>query len=140
MFFRFVASLLLVVLVSMIGIAVEKQTLEMKRAVTRQYFQKDLLLEMHARVRLRIQQLTAPSQLTAVSPSSRRSGFENTAAATLHFNTPGTAESVTDTVRRPAVPATSDHTPDRIPDSAPVARLPLLRWELPASNRTGSRR
>ncbi|MEO1981820.1 MAG: hypothetical protein ABGZ24_14980, partial [Fuerstiella sp.] len=66
MFFRFAAGLILVVIVSMVGIDLEKQTLEMRRAVSGQYFQKDLLLEMHAHLRLKIQTLTAPSQLAKI--------------------------------------------------------------------------
>jgi len=81
-FFRFAAGLLLVVLVSMAGVRLEKQTLEMRRAVSLQYYQTDLLLEMLVRLRLETQRLTAPAQLAAtiedassgraaVSPASR---------------------------------------------------------------------
>jgi len=106
MFFRFVASLVLVVLVSMVGIGLEKQTLEMKRAVSRQYFQEDLLLEMHARLRLRIQELTAPSQL-----------------ADLHAQPlPDHTELSNET----------DHERQMESRSPVRSALPLLRWEHPA--------
>jgi hypothetical protein len=63
MFFRFAAALILVVLISMMGIWLEQETLRLRRAVSRQYYQTDLLLELHARLRLNTQQLTAPAQL-----------------------------------------------------------------------------
>ncbi len=107
MFFRFVASLILVVLVSMVGIGLEKQTLAMKRAVSRQYFQVDLLLEMHARLRLQVQELTAPANLAKIE------------AETLsrHNRLSGSTQ-----------PASSVP-PVRISRGA---QLPLLRWEHPA--------
>lgn len=109
-FFRFVASLILVVLVSMVGIGLEKQTLEMKRAVSRQYFQVDLLLEMHARLRLQVQELTAPANLAKIE------------AETLsrHSRLPGPTES------SPATPPTQ---------VSRGSQLPLLRWEHPAPTR-----
>ncbi len=67
MFFRFAAALLLVVLVSMAGVRLEKETLELRRAVSVQYYQTDLLLEMLVRLRLETQRLTAPAQLTAAT-------------------------------------------------------------------------
>lgn len=112
MFFRFAAALCLVVLISMVGIGLEKQTLEIKRAVSRQYFQKDLLLELHAKHRLRIQQLTAPSLLTA--------GAEPSISASEH---------------RPSIYAdNSEHQPPEAQSGSEVRpRLPLLRWEHPVT-------
>ena len=105
MFFRFASALILVVLISLVGIGLEKQTLEMKRAVSHQYFQKDLLLEMHAKLRLRIQELTAPSQLA-----------EQPKVAPVVVM----PERSTDTASQ-----------NQSHRSAPVTRLPLLRWEHP---------
>ncbi|MDA1229852.1 MAG: hypothetical protein O2856_03675 [Planctomycetota bacterium] len=65
MYFRFAAGLLLVVLVSMAGVWLEKQTLEMRRTVSVQYYQTDILLDLLVRLRLETQQLTAPAQLAA---------------------------------------------------------------------------
>ncbi len=111
MFFRFAAGLILVVLVSMVGIILEKQTLEMKRAVSRQYFQVDLLLEMHAKLRLTIQELTAPSQLAEIQAKDR----------------PGSrhVQNFPRMQQPPQVSAPAD-------DSSGVPQLPLLRWEHPA--------
>lgn len=108
MFFRFACGLILVVLVSMLGIALEKQTLEMNRAVSRQYFQIDLLLELHAGLRLSIQQKTAPA-LLADAPVDQ-------AATAQRFQR----------VPAPASPAAAGQPPTdrRNP-------LPLMRWQLP---------
>ena len=70
MFFRFAAALTLVVLISIIGTALEKQTLEVKRAASRQAFQIDLLMEMHTQLRLSIQQQTAPAELAKAQRTS----------------------------------------------------------------------
>lgn len=77
MFFRFAASLILVVLISMIGIGLEKRSLKLKRAVSRQYYQQDVLLELHARQRLRIQQLTAPVEVSSLEPAMRTADGAN---------------------------------------------------------------
>ena len=73
MFFRFAAGLLLVVLVSMAGVRLEKQTLELRRAVAVQYYQTDLLLELQVRLRLETQRLTAPAQLAATAENAANS-------------------------------------------------------------------
>jgi hypothetical protein len=65
-YFRFAAGLMLVVLVSMAGVWLEKQTLEMRRTVSVQYYQTDVLLDLLVRQRLETQQLTAPAQLITV--------------------------------------------------------------------------
>ena len=103
MFFRFAAALMLVVAVSMAQIGLEKQTLRLRRLVSRQYYQMDELLELHAQLRLEIQQRSAPSRLTADSLWRKPEESD-----------PGrSAES--SAVHRPAAPAT----------------LPLLRWQRP---------
>jgi hypothetical protein len=80
----------------------------MKRAVSRQYFQKDLLLEMHARLRLKIQVLTAPSQF-----------------AQLHSESQPAARRSDGPKLPPAERALSS--------SQTSPRLPLLRWQHPAA-------
>ena len=69
MFFRFSAGLLLVVLVSMSSIWLEKQTMELRRVTSVQYYQTDLLLELLIRLRLESQQLTAPSEFAQIAPA-----------------------------------------------------------------------
>jgi len=63
MFFRFGSALLLIVLISLAGTALEKRNLELKRVVSRQRYRLDILLEQHAANRVLAQQLGAPSRL-----------------------------------------------------------------------------
>jgi hypothetical protein len=63
MVFRFCAALSLVVLIAATGIAVEKQLLDMKRQQTLQVYRLEQLEEMYARLKLRTQELGAPSRL-----------------------------------------------------------------------------
>ncbi|MCA9063041.1 MAG: hypothetical protein KDA96_08280 [Planctomycetaceae bacterium] len=70
-YFRFVAALTLVVAISMASVLLEKHTLEMRRAVSRQYYHTDLLLDLQVNLRLQTQQLTAPAQLEQLTVQSR---------------------------------------------------------------------
>ena len=63
MFFRFGAVIFLAVLIAMCGVLLEKRTLDLRRNVTRQYYRTDVLLESYARLRLRTQQLAAPTRV-----------------------------------------------------------------------------
>jgi hypothetical protein len=63
MFFRFGAGLLLVVLISLAGTALEKRNLELKRAVSRQHFRLEILREQHVAQRVLAQQQGAPARL-----------------------------------------------------------------------------
>jgi hypothetical protein len=68
MFFRFFAALILVVLVSLAGNALEKRNLELKRAVSRQHYRLEILAERHVAKRVLVQQLGAPSRLAESMP------------------------------------------------------------------------
>jgi len=63
MFFRFASALVLVVLISLAGTALEKRSLELRRIVSRQQYRLEILLEKHAGNRVLAQQLGAPSRL-----------------------------------------------------------------------------
>lgn len=63
MVFRFLVAIGLVVAVALAGVALEKRTLELRRAVTTQHFREGVLRENHARLRLRTQELGAPARL-----------------------------------------------------------------------------
>jgi hypothetical protein len=63
MFFRFGAALVLVVLISLMGTGLEKRNLELKRVVSRQRYQLELLTEQQAAKRVLAQQLGAPHRL-----------------------------------------------------------------------------
>jgi hypothetical protein len=106
-FFRFSAGLLLVVLVSMSSIWLEKQTMELRRLTSVQYYQTDLLLELLVRLRLESQQLTAPSEFAQVVPANGR-GAKGRQSATGKSS-----------VQR------------ETPSTPPSAPLPLLRLQQP---------
>ena len=63
MYFRFGSALVLVILLSVAGIAVEKRCLALRRAVMRQRYRREVLADDFARLRLRTQQLGAPIRL-----------------------------------------------------------------------------
>lgn len=60
MFFRFAAALVLVVLISLAGTALEKRNLELRRSVSHQQYRLDVLLQRYAAHRVQAQQLGAP--------------------------------------------------------------------------------
>ena len=60
MFFRFGSTLVLLVLVSTAGVALEKRTLALRRSVSRQHYRMDVLRDEYAKMRLRTQQLAGP--------------------------------------------------------------------------------
>lgn len=63
MFFRFGAAVLLVVVVSLLGIALEKRTLALKRTISLQLYRAEQLQERCVRLRLRSEELGAPARL-----------------------------------------------------------------------------
>jgi len=63
MYFRFASALALVILISFGGVAIEKQCLDLRRAVSRQHYRQEALRDLYARTRLRTQQLGAPVRL-----------------------------------------------------------------------------
>lgn len=63
MYFRFGSAVVLAVAISLTGIALEKQNLQLRRQVSRQHYQLDELLDRHARLRLRSGELGAPEQV-----------------------------------------------------------------------------
>lgn len=60
MFFRFACAMALVVLISLIGAALDKEALVLRRRVSQQQYQLDLLLEQHHRLRMQAQQRGTP--------------------------------------------------------------------------------
>lgn len=112
MFFRFVAALLLVVLISALGIRLEYETLRLRRTVSRQYYHTDLLLELHAQLRLTTQRLTAPSHPEPGRASALASSRGRNATDIRH--------------------TTTDAETDADPEST---SLPLLRFRYPVSPR-----
>ncbi|MSR60339.1 MAG: hypothetical protein EXS05_22310 [Planctomycetaceae bacterium] len=63
MFFRFGTALALAVLISLAGTALEKRSLELKRAVSQQQYQLEILEERYVTQRTLAQRQGAPSRL-----------------------------------------------------------------------------
>lgn len=63
MLFRFGSAILLAVAISLIGIALEKESLKLKRQVSRQHYQLDVLIDAHAKMKLATQRAGSPRQV-----------------------------------------------------------------------------
>lgn len=63
MYFRFGFALLLVVAISLGGVAIEKMSLSYRRDISRQKYRLEQLRNEHARMRLRTQELGAPARM-----------------------------------------------------------------------------
>lgn len=63
MFFRFLCCVALIVLISVAGVALEKETLETRRNISKQHYRMEVLRESFAKMRLRVQELGAPEKL-----------------------------------------------------------------------------
>lgn len=63
MFFRFTVAIVAIVLISLLGIAIEKRNLELRREISQQHYRTEELLETHARLRQQTQHLGATSRL-----------------------------------------------------------------------------
>jgi len=63
MFFRFAAAIGLATAIGLMVIAIEKQHLRLKQAISLQHYQLDLLREQHSRLVLKTQRLAAPPRL-----------------------------------------------------------------------------
>lgn len=66
MYFRFMSALVLVVLVSMAGVAIEKRNLELRREISRQQYHTEILMDRHTALRLRTQELSSPDRMLEV--------------------------------------------------------------------------
>lgn len=63
MFFRFAAALGLLTSIALVAIAIEKQNLSLKRSISLQHYQLQILDEQRCRLILQTQQLGAPPRL-----------------------------------------------------------------------------
>ncbi|WP_166831613.1 hypothetical protein [Thalassoroseus pseudoceratinae] len=63
MVFRFVGSLTLIVSIALIGVGLEKANLSLHREISRQHYRTDILREDYARLRLKSQELGAPTNM-----------------------------------------------------------------------------
>lgn len=63
MFFRFGAAVCLVVLIALCGTALEKQNLMLRREISRQHYQEEVLVERLSELRLEAQRKGTPASL-----------------------------------------------------------------------------
>lgn len=76
--FRFAAALVLVVTISLAGIALEKDNLSRQRAISLQQYRIEQLLDRQAHLRLQINELTSP--MSTNSPMSQSHGLPTRAS------------------------------------------------------------
>lgn len=77
MYFRFTMAIVLLTAIAVVGIGVQKQNLALKRKISLQQYQLEVLREEKARLRLEVQRLRAPERLweiqrNAQAPSNAR--------------------------------------------------------------------
>lgn len=63
MYIRFGAGILLVVAISIAGVAVEKEILSTKRELSHQAYREEILLERHRQARMRVEEITSPDRV-----------------------------------------------------------------------------
>jgi hypothetical protein len=132
MFFRFGSALILVVVISLLGIVVEKQNLTLRREISRQHYRMDVLQEEHARLRLRSQQLAAVERLFAtiedaesgLVPAEHGTLQGSTPSMSSNFDLPDNADSIFNPSVEPAVPKSDS-------SDLTTRRVPLLFWQKP---------
>ena len=88
MYFRFGGALILAILISLVGIALEKKNLVLRRAVSHQSFRREVLLEQYAAQRVRIQQLGAPARLIQSLKTAQLSGTSPAESGVSSKSTP----------------------------------------------------
>lgn len=77
--YRFCAGLVLVVLISLAGTALEKETLALRREVTRQAYRQSVLEERLARLTMELQRSGAPARHLDLAERLRREAAESVA-------------------------------------------------------------
>jgi len=68
MFFRFAVVVAAIVAIALAGIALEKGNLSLRRAISLQEYRHAVLLEERARLRVRIESLSAPRAAAEPTP------------------------------------------------------------------------
>lgn len=86
MYFRFGAAIVLVVVISLVGVALEKQSLSYRRVISRQRYRMDVLVEQYAQLRLKAQRLGAPSRtIKSLEANGELRNLKRSAQATPRF-------------------------------------------------------
>ena len=103
----------------MAGVLLEKRTLELRRAVSRQYFHTDLLIEQQVALRLETQRLTAPAQLANLQ--------DHMSSVAKPNQTSRTGQSI----HRDFAPGSTLQRSENDKPKSAGNRLPLLRFQHP---------
>jgi len=116
-YFRFTAGLLLAVVVSMAGVWLEKQTLELRRDVSVQHYQTDVLIEWIVRKRLEAQ--ARPVPLLPRDPPATKAERGTVAQGTRSRRRTAKAEDTANAgmsgSRGPATPSAVSELPSAVP-------------------------
>ncbi|MFO1022657.1 MAG: hypothetical protein U0903_18465 [Planctomycetales bacterium] len=88
MYVRFGAALVLVVLVSLWGVALEKHNLDLKRRLTQQSYQQNVLQEHLLAARLQVQQMSAPTRTVREIESTHWAKRESSRSAPRNASSP----------------------------------------------------
>lgn len=64
MYIRFGAGILLVVAISVAGVAFEKEILSTKRELSHQAYREEVLLERHQQARMHVEELSTPDRVS----------------------------------------------------------------------------
>lgn len=75
MYIRFGAGILLVVAISVAGVAVEKEILSSKRELSHQAYREQVLLERHNQARTKVEELTSPDAISRKLDLQKRSAL-----------------------------------------------------------------
>lgn len=81
MYFRFCSALVLVVIISLAGAATEKRQLELRRLLSHQHYQLEVLVERQAALRVEAQRLGAPLRLLETLDQAQKAAVEARPAA-----------------------------------------------------------
>lgn len=71
MYFRFLVALILLAAIAIVSIGIQKRNLELKRRISLEQYQLELLREQEARMRLEVERLESPEQLNKVQAAER---------------------------------------------------------------------
>lgn len=130
MYFRFGMAVVLVVSVSLAGVALERANLEYRRQISRQHYQLETLRAQQAELRLRTQQLGAPARMVE-SIRSGRLPVQRSAVQKLSRGKTGSRKTTDPKAARRNVSRRRISVPRRQTGKAArrPSRYPLLRWQ-----------
>lgn len=130
MYFRFGAALFLVVSISLLGIAIEKQNLTLRRELSRQHYRMDVLQDRHVRLRLQSQRLSAV-EILFDTIEHKDSGLIQRRIPRHQPPKPATSSGVKVSSESATEDGSDSATQNSKPAAKPRRRVPLLFWQEP---------